>query len=261
MNKKILVTLVGVALSPSAFSATVDTKLMAPNQYDCTVDELELYVMKRTESLRKESSLTTWEDFKTTQAKASSSVAQSASNSGANGNATAEAIAMADASANLKKTGTTDGKEKDEEECNLFFSDMEDINMDDMEISMPEGGFSGGLDMLTDFAKEQATQLWGSLSKVLTDGFCERLSTDYLTELGTDYLDDQLKEEYGYTTDDIAGGNFANEVVNDNLKEDRGTSDAQLLNIMDEDLNKKRESYMKKQLDNKLDDVEDEILE
>lgn len=264
MKKKILIALIGVALSPSAFSNT-NIKLSAPNEYDCTVDELELYIMKRTENLRKETTIVPWEDFKTAKAKAQingETPQGAASASGANGNAVAESVAKAQSSA-LQKSGSANGSDDDEEECNLFFSDLEDINMDDMTIDFSQLGglLSGGLDFLKDFATEQFTQLTESLMDVIKAGFCERLSTDYLTELGTDYLDDQLKEDYGYTTSDMTSGKFANQVLNDQLQDEYGDSDAKLLNIMDEDLNDNRERYMEKALDNKLDSIEDEIFE
>lgn len=264
MKKKILIALIGISLSPSAFSDT-NIKLSAPNEYDCTIDELELYIMKRTENLRKETTIVPWEDFKTAKAKAqiNGETPQSvASSSGANGNAVAESVAKAESSA-LQNSGSTTGSDDDKEECNLFFSDLEDINMDDMTVDFSKlgGQVSGGLDFLKDFATKQFTQLSESLMEVIKSGFCERLSTEYLTELGHDYLDDQLKENYGYTTKDMTSGKFANQVLNDQLQEEHGTSDAKLLNIMDDELNDNRERYMGKTLDYKLDTIEDEILE
>lgn len=254
MKIKLLCTLIGATLvSTTAFGAG-EIKELAPNQYDCTVDELELYIMKRTENLRKESATATWEDFKKT--------AQLAKMTGGNAGTTpsnGSSAASVATNMSIAKTGGKGGEEVDD--CPLFFEDLNDIDMSDMEMPDLGGLISGGLDSLGDLAKKQMEQLADSLMDVLKQGVCERLSTDYLTELGTDILDDKLSEEIGYTTRDITGGNFANEVVNDALSEEYGTSNAKLLNVMDEDLNKNRERYMEKALDDRLDDFEDEALD
>lgn len=257
MKMKFLVISIAMFLSPLTFAedSVEAVKNRAPNEYDCTIDELELHITKRTENLRKESTLSSWEDFKTTaqQAKLNGggTSSQQASNSSANGDAQAEALAQA-------QTGGSTGEEEDD--CPLFFEDLEDIDTDSFE--MPDLGslFSNGLSDLDAFVTEQVSQLTTSLMNVVKAGVCERLSTEYLTDLATDVLDDQLDEEIGYTTDDITGGSFANEVINDQLKAEYGTSNAKLLNIMDDDLNDKRESFMGKQLDNQLDSVEDEMI-
>lgn len=252
MKKKLLYVIVGASLSSLPTFASTDIKQLAPNQYDCTVDELELYIMKRTENLRKESSVATWEDFKKT--------AQAAKLSGTKPSSTpANGSSAATVSTSLNKTGGTTAKKEDD--CPLFFEDLEDVDMSQMEFPDLGALFSGGLSSLQDLANKQMNQLADSLTKVLKEGVCERLSTDYLTKLGTGVVDGALKEEIGYTTKDISKGNFANKVVNDTLKEQTGRSDAKLLNVMDEDLNKNRERYMDRQLDKKLDSVESDALD
>ncbi len=256
MLKRTLISLsLAASIVPTLSLAASDIKSLAPNQYDCTVDELELFVMKRTENLRKESTLSTWEDFKQVSHAKQNSKTTHSSNTAGNGTTASE---VANSVNPPKKTGSTSGEEEDD--CPLFFEGLNDVDMDGMEMpSWDElgGMIGGGLDSLTDLASEQMSQLAESLTNVLKAGVCERLSSEYLSELGKDILDDKLKEEIGYTTKDIEGGSFANEVVNDQLKEEFGTSDAKLLNVMDEDLNDNRERYMEKQYDNKLDDVED----
>lgn len=252
MNKKILYIIIGSILSSGVTYAN-EIKQMAPNQYDCTIDELELFITKRTENLRKESAVATWEDFKKTSQLAKSSP----SNSTSNGNVQSEMARTA----SLKKTGSESAEEEDD--CPLFFEDIPDLpdmsGIDLGDLSGLLGG--GGLGDLQDFANKQMAQLAESLAKVLKEGICKRLSTEYLTELGTDILDDAMKEEIGYTTRDIEKGNFANKVINDSLKDEFGTSNAKLLNVMDDDLNDNRERYMKRQLKGQLDDMEDEAFE
>lgn len=252
MKRKLLYVAIGAAISLPSFAAS-DIKSQAPNQYDCTIDELELHIMKRTENLRKESTVATWEDFKkTAQAqKMSGGTGSSASNTPANGSSAAEA------STAMKKTGSTSAKEEDD--CPLFFEGLTDIDTSGMSIDDLGGLFTGGLSSLQDLANEQMAKLSESLTNVLKEGLCSRLSSEAVMDFGTDLLDDALKDEIGYTTKDISGGNFANEVVNDSLKEEKGSSNAKLWNVMDEDLNDNREKYMEKQLDNKLDDVGDSI--
>lgn len=253
MKIKLLCTLIGATLASTTAFGAAEIKELAPNQYDCTVDELELYIMKRTENLRKESSTATWEDFKKTT-QAAKMTGGNAGSTPSNGSSAAS-IAT---NMSIAKTGGKSGEEVDD--CPLFFEDLQDIDMSGMEMPDLGGLFSGGLDALGDLAKEQMEQLADSLMDVLKAGICERLSTDYLTELGKDVLDDKLDEEIGYTTKDITGGNFANQVINDGLSDEYGTSNAKLLNVMDEDLNNNRERYMEKALDNKLDDFEDDAL-
>lgn len=266
IDKKVLpaltfILLSGISTNAISADAEFNLKLAEPNKYDCTIDELELYVMKRSENLRKDTTLTTWQDFKTIKknAQLSGSTSSAAKGSSASGNADAEALAKIKA-ADLAKTGSTTGQ-KDEEECNLFFSDMMDIEMPESSDTDYAEMLKGGLSALKELAKEQVKLLAQSLTNVIKAGFCERMSTEYLTDLGTDYLDGVLKENYGYTTDDINDGNFANKVINDQLVEQNGDSNAKMFNIMDPELNKKRERYMEKMLDNKLDSMEDELLE
>lgn len=251
--KKLKLSVVAFGLLAAFNTANAEgVKDLAPNQYDCTVDELELFVMKRTENLRKESAIVTWEDFKKT-----AQIAKNApSSTTANGSVQAEQAAKN----KIEKSGGTTGEVEDD--CPLFFEDIPDLpDMSGVSLDGLGGMFSGGLDDLQKLASEQMEQLAKTLTETLKAGVCERLSTDYLTELGTDVLDDSLKEEIGYTTKDIAKGNFANKVANDMLKDEYGTSNAKLLNIMDEDLNKNRENYMKRQTKSQLNTIEDGIVD
>lgn len=246
---KLKLSVVAIALlSTMNVAHAVEIKDYAPNQYDCTIDELELFITKRTENLRKESAVVTWEDFKKTSQLAKSSP----SNSSANGTAQSEVAAAS----SLKKTGSENAEEEDD--CPLFFEDIPD--MPDMSSIDLGGLISGGLSDLQDLANKQMTQLAETLTETLKAGICKRLSTEYLTELGTDILDDAMKEEIGYTTRDIEKGNFANKVINDGLKDEFGTSNAKLLNVMDEDLNKNRESYMKRQTNSQLNTIEKDMV-
>ncbi len=247
MNKlKLSVVAIGL-LTTLNIAHAEGVKDYAPNQYDCTVDELELFVMKRTENLRKESAVVTWEDFKKTSQKMKAAPQNTASS----GTTQSEV-----ASAHLAKTGSESAEEADD--CPLFYEDLPDlpdmsnVNLGDL--------MSGGLSDLKDLAAEQMEQLAKTLTDTLKAGICERLSTDYLTELGTGVLDDAMKEEIGYTTGDISKGNFANRVVNDSLQDEYGTSNAKLLNIMDEDLNNNRENYMKRQTNSQLNVVEKDMI-
>lgn len=264
INKKYLFLCIGIILTPTTYAADGGDviKSSSPNQYDCTVDELELFIMKRTENLRKESNLSTWQDYKEVAQKAKlnggGTTAEQAANSPSNGNAQSEAVAQAKAKAKAK-SGSAKGEEEDD--CPLFFEGLSDI--EDSELpTMDEIGdmISGGLASLQKLAEEQMKQLSESLMNVLKAGMCERLSKDYLTKLGTKLLDSKLKEEIGYTTKDISKGNFANKVINDSLKDQYGTSNAKLLNVMDEDLNKKRENFMKRQMDGKLNSMEKDMF-
>ena len=250
MNKlKLSVVAIGLLTTLNVAHAE-GAKDYAPNQYDCTVDELELFVMKRTENLRKESAMVVWEDYKKTSQKMKSAP----SNTSANGSVQSEVAAAS----HLKKTGGESAEAVDD--CPLFYEDLPDLP--DMDMSDLDLGnlISGGLDDLKKLATEQMAQLAESLTNALKAGICERLSTDYLTELGTGILDDALKEEIGYTSGDISKGNFANRVINDSLQDEYGTSNARLLNVMDEDLNNNRENYMKRQTNSQLNIIEKDIV-
>lgn len=256
MKKSLLFILVGLALSQPALATSAKSvvKNAAPNQYDCTVDELELYITKRTEDLRRDSDLGTWEDFKKAATNAKKNGMNSTNSTETGGDVAAEAKAKADA---MASTGGGTGSEEDD--CPLFYSDLKDLEIPD--LGDLGGLISGGLSGLQDKAKEQMSNLADTLMDTVKQGVCKRLSTDYIVDKGTDFLDDNLKEEIGYTTKDITGGNFANEVLNDSLQEEYGASNAKLLNLLDPKLNNARENFIERQIDKHLDEAEDNVMD
>ena len=266
MKKSILFVLVGLALSQTAFAAsTAENKAFvknsAPNQYDCTIDELELFITKRTEDLRRDNGLTAWEDFKI-KAHNLKKANKNGHSSESGGDASSEALHGA--------TGSSSGTTDEEDDCPLFFSDLNDLppppQEDDKEkdniLNVIASVLNGGaLEVL----QKQAANSIKNLSKTLTDtlkkGICKRLSTEHLTELGTSVLDKNMKEKFGYTTKNIQNGTFVNNIVNDSLQSEYGDSNAKLINLLDPRLDRHRDNLIKRIVKNSLDGIEDGVTD
>ena len=247
MNKKILVIAIGSIIATTSNltnAAEINLKVSAPNEYDCTVDELELYVTKRTENLRRGTSISAWEDFK--KAQSGSDVAEST------GDVSADAATAAAGAA-----GADDDEE--DEECSLFYDDLKEMDTSVFDITLPEigAGIANAGTALAALAKEQTKLMAESMAAVLEKTICERATTEYLTEVATGIANTQLNETYGYDIDDFTDEDFKSTIVNDQLKQETGTSNGKMLNILDTDLNDNRESYMEKTMNGYLDNAED----
>lgn len=247
-NKLLLLSSM-IIISLNTNASNSDIKYQAPSQYDCSVSETELYMAKRTNHLMKKSSIMPWEKFKKVAAAAKrSSVERAKQNK--TGNPATDAK-------NLELAKTGGGDEKDNaEDCGILTADFEDFEF-------PSGigdSFNDALDLLTGdplaslqkLAEKKANEMAENLISAVKDGFCSRMSPEYLGGLLKDNVSKVMKKELGYSLNESTKDDFLNKVVGDQLKDEFGTSNARLLNVMDEDLddNRKRymENYTKKQL-------------
>lgn len=178
----------------------------------------------------------------------------------------------------FKKTASKSAaklKGEDEAKCQTIFHDINFDQLDDLSISNMASGlpsfdqFGNMMDDLGNKAGEQLNGLVDSLYGVLREGFCSRLSSDYLGDLAGDLVDDAYKQETKGTTlegtkinkmDSEAGqNNFTYKVI----KNQTELSNSNLIKAIDvsrDDQSKYQEKFLGKELDNTLDDLEDEIF-
>ena len=171
----------------------------------------------------------------------------------------------ASSDADIAKTGSSSGTgSSGGDECDLMFSEYNALSSDDLFGSFGSGGIPSPSDitgMLTDAANDFMTDSMASMREALNGSVCKRMQPDAIIELATKETDKALKAEYGYDTDDLISGDLHNEVTNDILKEQTGQSNGKLFNVMDSSLDDNRDNYIKRTVENAMDDKEDEIVD
>lgn len=180
-------------------------------------------------------------------------------------------------SSTFKKTATKSAKNlKDEEDdCqtifhDINFDDLPDLSIGDLSAGLPSfGDFGSMLDDLGNKAGEQLGNLASDLYDVLREGFCKRLSTDYVGELAGDLIEDEYKD---ITKDSAFEGTKLNKLDKESgqnnftykvIKNQSGQSNSNLIKAIDvtrDDQSKYQEKYFEKEFDNVLDDLEDDIF-
>lgn len=177
-------------------------------------------------------------------------------------------------STGFKDTATaSSGKIKGEEEpeCQTIFDDINFSELTSLSSSdLPSIGDFGS--MLSDLGKkagENAMNLANDLASVLKEGFCERLSSDYLGDLAGDLIDDEYKDQ---TKDTVLSGTKVNKLDSEAgqnnftykvIKNQTGVSNSNLIKAIDvtrEDQSKYQEKYGESVLDDQLDELEEEIF-
>lgn len=178
----------------------------------------------------------------------------------------------------FKKTASKSAakrKGEDEAECQTIFHDINFDALDDLSISSISAGlpsFDSFGSMMSDLgnkAGEQLGNLAGDLYGVLREGFCSRLSSDYVGDLAGDLVDDVYKQETKGTNlegtkvnklDTEAGQNsFTYKVI----KNQSEMSDSNLIKAIDvtrDDQAKYQEKYFENELDDAFDDLEDDLF-
>lgn len=178
----------------------------------------------------------------------------------------------------FKKTATTSAaalKGEDEAACQTIFHDINFDALDDLSISSISAGmptFDDFGNMMGDLGNKAGEQLNGLVSDlygVLREGFCSRLSSDYMGDLAGDLVEDAYGEETQDTAldgtkinklDSEAGQNsFTYKVI----KNQTEVSDSNLIKAVDvtrDDQAKYQEKYFENELDDALDDLEDDIF-
>lgn len=178
----------------------------------------------------------------------------------------------------FKKTATKSAKklkEGDEAECQTIFHDINFEELPDLSISNISSGlptFGDFGDMMNDMGNKAGEQLGGlvdDLYSVLREGFCARLSSDYVGELAGDLIDDEYKSS---TKDTSLEGTKINKLDSESgqnnftykvIKNQTEMSDSNLIKAIDvtrDDQSKYQEKHLEGELDDVLDDLEDELF-
>jgi hypothetical protein len=249
------------------------------NKYDCSVQEVIDYMNKRTSSLKRDTGIATWGDFK------ENAVYITSASEG--GNPPDEVNAG---------ESTPNGVNSDEEG---LFAGCPTFNTPDIDWSLGLDSF-GSLPSLPSFDNPLAG-LQDALNEKIQElidqfkekGFCERLNEqlddefmDSLNERASEYadsfrddaleeldnrvdgiLDDQtgrdLSSWTGSDVGDIADGdvdaNIENNIINNALSDSSGNS-GKLLNVYDERLDDNRERAKEKEIERQEDKLTDRIL-
>lgn len=269
-------------LTSGAFAQSIND--LEVNKYDCSVEEVVNYMNKRTSSLKKDTGIATWGDFK------ENAVYITAASEG--GNPPDSAF-----SGNETPNGVNPSGEGEEG----LFAGCPTFNMPDVDWSMPDfDGISGILGGFSDFGNplDAAREAVGNaidemIAKITEKGFCERLRDaqdseftanleasassysesfrgDALQELDNrvdGVLDDQtgrdLNSWTGSDAGDIADGdvdaNIQNNIINNALNDSAGGT-GKLINVHDERLDNNRERAKDREVDRQQDKLTDRIL-
>lgn len=225
MFKKTLMSTL-IVLSVSAHAATENSSKVA-NDYDCTINELQAYMGKKTESMtQRETAIAPFDDFQ-------------------KGNVARTASSTAGGAAPVEKN--PDGTPK-AEECNYFWGDLEDIKYEQKDDSgILDAILSGDIGGLVNASKERVMEVATGMTDEIKKGVCKRLSTENVKKTVIDYGDDALKDGTGYGVDDVTDPDL-NGFVNDGLKGGFGNT-GKLINVFDPAQDKNRANVILKETD------------
>jgi hypothetical protein len=227
MFKKTLLSLcITLSFSGGVMAAAGTDKVV--NDYDCTVQELQSYMGKKTEGLvQRKSPLPVFEEFvknKTTRTSAG-------------------------------QAGGAAPKGAEEEDCNYFWGDLEKVK-----IEKPEDGsiigdiLSGDISAILTKSKERVLDIATGMAEEIQKGICKRLSTDNVMDTVTDYGDGVLEEATGgYDSGDITDPDL-NGMINGGLKGSYGNV-GKLINPFDPSADKKRSSAILKETDHQIESM------
>ena len=242
---------IAIASSFSAFAAN-EVNNLPTNRYDCTPSEVKLFMSKKTESMFQDSGIRNWEETKTMTVLAKTNPTMrvkldSTGNPAQDAKLAKQATAQVEAEASEEQT-----------ECDMMFAEYAKIDLGGGQVPDVDIGdlISGGLDSLVAMAEKEMASMMEAMKEALND-MCSRVTPDAATEFVSKNVNKSLNREYGYDMDDVKKGTIYNDVVNDSLKEEFDDSDAKLLNVFDDDLDKNRDRYIKRQQKNFVDEKKD----
>jgi hypothetical protein len=207
-------SITGVGL---AAEASIADSSLAPNEYDCTPEELTSYIEKKSEGIvQRDTSIADFESFKVASRGVGSNLDTYASQAGGIGNSS------------LVST---------QEDCDYFWGDIDDISIDGSIFDKISGIFTGGgLGSIYDAASERITEVADGMISNIKKGLCKRLNTSTVKKQVYNYGDRMLKDQTGYNSRVVDNPNILiNGVLSDNLG-----SSGRLLNINDTSLDSAR---------------------
>lgn len=221
LKKSLLTLSLLSALSVSAISSGADSDAFAPNEYDCTPEELTSYIEKKSESIvQRDTAITDFESFKVaTQGVGSNLDTYANSGSGSNGNSSLVAK---------------------QEDCDYFWGDIDDISVDDGIFDKITGIFDGGLGGIYDMAADRIGKITDDMLGSIKKGLCKRLNTNTVKREVYKYGDQMMKQKTGYNSRVLQDPQI---IVNDVLSDNLGST-GKLLNITDPRLDSARENAM-----------------
>ena len=241
------------------------------NKYDCSVSEVKDYMMKRTTSLRKETGIATWDDFK------EGSVLIKTAGSGG----TVPDAAFIDPASGTIGPVTGEGSGGGLfSDCPMFSSDATweelDLNID-WNFSVD---FGGVLDTFINAAKNAIDEAKARIEEELKKGICERIDFVALAEAANE----KTEQYYGaFRSSAISDFNSSvdNDVAQDMFRDlsaggsvgsgaelnligsvldDSFVGNEKLLNIFDPEIEQKRSSAINKEKERQNDKLINRIL-
>lgn len=230
------VSLVSV-FSLSAVAAD-DYDSLAPNEYDCTKDELISYIEKKSESIvQRDTAITDFESFKI---------------------ATQGVGSNLDTYANVAgKAGTS---QLAAEDCDYFWGDIDEVSIDmDSELfdkiwSVLNGG---GIDAIYDLASQRISSITDGMLTNIKKGLCSRLNTTSVKREVYKYGNELLKQNEIINRNINSSGDVNNEIngfINSALSESLGST-GKLLNLADPKLDNTRNIAVERETKRQLDSI------
>lgn len=173
---------------------------------------------------------------------------------------------------NTATKSTGDLKGDDEAECQTIFHDAAEwVELQDFSFnSLPT--IPSYTDLMADVGNKASEQLSGlvdDLYSVLREGFCSRMSTEYLGELAGDLIDDEYREGTkgtpldGTKTNNLDKESGQNSFTYKVIKNQTEYSNSDLIKAIDvtrDDQGKYQKEFLDDELDDWLDEKEEELF-
>lgn len=227
-KKTILSASLFAALSVSTI-ALADSDSFAPNEYDCTPEELTSYIEKKSESIvQRDTAITDFESFKIATQGVGSNLDTYASSAGRGG--TSQLVA---------------------DDCDYFWGDIDDISVDSGLFDKIMGIFDGGIGGIYDMASERVGKIADGMLNSIKKGLCSRLSTSAVKKQVYRYGNEMMKQNTGYSSRVLTDPNI---VINDVLSDNLGST-GRLLNIADPRLDSARSSAVSREERRQIDSI------
>lgn len=222
-------TLLSLCITLSFSSGVIAATDKVVNDYDCTVEELQSYIGKKTEGLvQRKSPIPVFDEFVKRNTARSSAGTAGGPVQGSGGEAA--------------------------EDCNYFWGDLEKVKFEKPDSGLIGAILSGDISAILNKSKERVYDIATGMAEEIQKGLCERLSTDNVLETVTDYGDEALENATGgYDSGDITDPDL-NGMINGGLKGSYG-SVGKLINVFDPDLDKNRSGAILKETDRQMESM------
>lgn len=209
-----------IMLSGNAIAA--DLKV---GEYDCTVDEVQSYMLKRSEGLRRDTTISTWEDFK-----------------------------GAAKTTNASTAGGQSSTSKPDD-CSTIFDDgakLPDIEYDkDSGLGgILESILSGDIGGLAKQAGDKIIEVSTGLIDEMKKGVCKRLSADKIEK----DVNGVIRGQTGSSTTSILNGSAINKAIDSQIEDSLGRT-GKLINVFDSGLDNSRNRAIDNEINRQMNSV------